>query len=276
MNRALIVRSIRDSWMLLASCCMLTFALMCLRVWVSSRINIEHFLQMFAEGLSFIENLLPVPLSDWISPLGRTVFTYEEPVVILLLALWTVARGSECVVGRVENGTMELLLAQPLRRFTIVTSHSAVSLAGVLVLGIVSIGALATGLSISKFDERPELAAVLPATISYVGFGTFLLGAATLVSAVARTRAQAVAIVIAFYVVQLAFVIIARLSPSWAWLEYLSILPAYEPTRLAIEMQRGASTGCCGQASAWLFGVGTAAWLAAATVFCHRDVPAPL
>jgi ABC-type transport system involved in multi-copper enzyme maturation permease subunit len=196
--------------------------------------------------------------------------------VILLLALWTVSRGSECIVGRVESGTMELLLAQPLRRFTIVASHSAVSLAGVLVLGIVSVGALAMGLSISKFDHRPDLFNVLPATISYLGFGTFLLGAATLVSALARTRSQAVAIVIAFYIVELALVIVARLSPSLAWLEYLSILAAYEPTRLAIEFHRGVSTACCGLASAWLFALGTASWAAATAIFCHRDVPAPL
>jgi ABC-type transport system involved in multi-copper enzyme maturation permease subunit len=276
MNRALVERSIRDSWLLLVACCVLTFALMSLRVWFVSRINIEHFVQMFAGGLSFFESLLPVSLSDWISPLGRTVFTYEEPGIILLLALWTVARASECIVGRIENGTMEVLLAQPVRRVTLVSSHSAVSLAGVLILAITSLGALATGVSISKFDERPDLLAVLPATISYLGFGTFLLGAATLVSALTRTRSQAVAIVIAFYVIQLAFVIIARLLPSISWLEYLSILRAYEPTRAAIEFQHAQSNAWCCQPSVWLYGIGAASWIAATAIFCHRDVPAPL
>ncbi len=46
------------------------------------------------------------------------------------------------------------------------------------------------------------------------GLGVFLLGLATFASAIARTRSQAVALVIGFYVIELALMIVARISPS--------------------------------------------------------------
>ena len=108
MNRVLVMRSLRDGWILLARCSGLTLVLFCLRVWFTSRIRIEHFLAMLADGLDLFKNLLPVSLEDWTSPLGRTVFSYEEPTVVLLLGLWTIARGSDCIAGRVGSGTMEM------------------------------------------------------------------------------------------------------------------------------------------------------------------------
>jgi ABC-type transport system involved in multi-copper enzyme maturation permease subunit len=278
MNRVLCVRSLRDSWLLLAMCCLLTLVFMGLRIWFTSRIKIEHLVSMLADGLSLFENLLPVPIQDWISPLGRTAFSYEELPVILLLGLWTVARASDCVAGRIENGTMEMLLAQPLRRISLVTSHSVVSLAGVAILGTATLAGLGLGLAVSRFDPRPAWTSLLPAMVNYIGFGAFLLGAATLLSAVVRTRSQVIAIMIAFYVVELALLIVARLSQEAAWLENFTILAAYEPTLLSLGLNRNAGEywPLFWQYNAWLYGLGGALWAAAAATFCHRDVPAPL
>jgi len=278
MNRVLIGRSLRDSWLLLAGCCALLSTLMCLRVWFVSRIKIEHFLSMLADGLSLFKNLLPVSIDDWISPLGRTVFTYEEPAVVLLLALWTVTRGSECIAGRLESGTMEMLMAQPVRRLTLITSHSLVSILGVGVLGLASLIGLTCGLAVSKFDAPPAIDSILPATINYLGYGAFLLGAATFISALARTRSQAVVLMIAFYIVEVAINLVARLAPEFGWLERFTILSAYEPTLLAVGLHRDAASHwpLFWQYNALLIGLGAAAWATAAALFCHRDVPAPL
>jgi ABC-type transport system involved in multi-copper enzyme maturation permease subunit len=122
------------------------------------------------------------------------------------------------------------------------------------------------------------LAWCLPATINYIGYGMFMLGAATLASAVARTRSAAVAMMVGFYVLQVALLLVAKLSPGAAWLENFTILSAYEPTLLATGLHRnpGATWPLFWQLNAWLFGLGAATWTAAAAIFCHRDVPAPL
>jgi ABC-type transport system involved in multi-copper enzyme maturation permease subunit len=278
MNRTLVMRSARDNWMLLISCCALSFAFVWLRVWVASKIKMETFVKIFAEGLSIFSKLLPVPIEELASPLGRAAFSYEEGPVILLLGLWTVTRGSDCLAGRLGSGAMEMLLAQPLRRIRLVTSHSVVTLIGVLLLGLACWLGLGAGLATSEFDPPPALRTLLPAAINYVGLGAFLLGASTFASAVSRTRSQAVAAVMGFYVVELAFMIVGRLSPSAAWLERLTILSAYEPTKLTLGMAREAAAHwpMFWQHNAALFGLGTLLWIIAAAIFCRRDVQAPL
>jgi ABC-type transport system involved in multi-copper enzyme maturation permease subunit len=272
------VRSVRDSWVLLASCCALTIAFICARIWVASKIKVEHFIKIFSEGLRIFQNLLPVSIEDLASPLGRSAFSYEELPVILLLGLWTVSRASDCMAGRVAAGTMEMLLAQPLRRIEVAASHSLVTLGGVAALVVASVVGLAWGIQVSDFDAPPRLAALAPSAFQYAGLGVFWLGAATLVSAIAATRAQAVAAVLAIYVVELALMLIARISPSVHWLENLTILSAYEPTLLALGLEHKSAEywPLFWQYNAWLFGLGAALWGAGTTIFCRRDLPAPL
>jgi ABC-2 type transport system permease protein len=204
MNRTLLLRSFRDNGVLLVSCCVLSLAFVWLRVWVASKIRMETFVRIFAEGLNVFSKLLPVPIEDLASPLGRAAFSFEEGPVILLIGLWAVTRGSECLAGRLGSGTMEMLLAQPLRRITLVTSHTAVTLVGVLLLGVACWAGLAAGLATSEFDPPPSLRSMIPGVINYLGLGAFLVGASTFASAISRTRAQAVAAVMGFYVVELA------------------------------------------------------------------------
>jgi ABC-2 type transport system permease protein len=278
MNRVLIQRSLRDSWLLLGSCCALTFGFVWLRVWVSSKIRFETFIKLFSEGLKVFSDLLPVPIEELASPLGRAAFSYEELPVILLLGLWTVARGSECLAGRIGAGTMEMLLAQPVRRITLVASHTAVTVAGVAVLGLASWLGLGAGLATSHFDPPPAWTALLPAAFNYAGLGVFLVGGSTLASALARTRSEAVAVVTGFYVVELALMILARISQSAEWMENLTFLSAYEPTMLTLGLAKDAAAHWpqFWQYNAWLYGLGVLAWTAATAIFCHRDVPAPL
>ena len=278
MNRTLILRSVRDSWVLLTSCCALTLGFVWLRVWIASKIKIDAFIRLFSESLKMFQSLLPVSIEELASPLGRAAFSYEELPVILLMGLWTATRGSECLIGRVGAGTMEMLLAQPVRRATVVASHSVVTLLGAALIGFASWLGLAAGLAVSEFDPRPTMSALTPGTVNYFGLGVFLLGAATLASALARTRSQAVAAVMGFYVVELAVMIVARLSPSAKWLEWFTILSAYEPTRLVLGIDSDAATHWpqFWHYNAWLFGLGALLWLAATAIFCRRDVPAPL
>ncbi|HCK40321.1 MAG TPA: hypothetical protein DHW22_01675, partial [Planctomycetaceae bacterium] len=101
MIRALWVQSLRDSALLLCGCCSLLFGFIWFRLWIVSQINFAEAVGLFNKMLpDFFHKLLPVPI-DMIATLeGRVVMGYEELPVGLLMALWTVTRGTECLAGR--------------------------------------------------------------------------------------------------------------------------------------------------------------------------------
>lgn len=278
MNWVLVKRSVRDSWLLLASCCALMAGFVWLRIWIASKIEVDALVKVFSGGLKMFQDLLPVPIEDLASPLGRAAFGFEEGPVLLVLGLWAITRGSECIAGRVGAGTMEMLLAQPVRRVTAITSHAWVTLAGLVALTIAGWLGTAAGLQVSAFKEPPTVTSIWPAVVNFLGLGLFLTGVTTFVSAVARTRSQAVAAVIGFYVVELALMIVSRISPNARWLERFTFLTAYDPTFLTLGMVRdpAAHWPLFWEYNLWLYGLGAALLAAGTAIFCYRDVPAPL
>lgn len=278
MNRVLLWRSLRDSWLLLVSCSALALGFTWLRVWVASQIKVDAFVKFFSESLKIFQALLPVSIEDLAAPLGRVAFTFEELGLLLLLGLWTVTRGTECLAGRIGAGTMEMLLAQPIRRITLVTTHTAITLLGVVAMGAASWLGVRIGLEYSKFPGAPDWTKLAPAVANFVCLGVFITGGATLISAIVRTRSQAVGLVIGFYVVQLAFMIVGRIADRFDWLNRLTILSVYEPTLLTIGLHRDPAMywPLFWQYNGCLLGLGALALAASAAIFCHRDVPAPL
>ena len=278
MNFVLFARSLRDSWLLLVSCSLLSLGFTWLRVWVASQIKVDAFVKFFSESLKVFQALLPVSIEDLAAPLGRVAFSFEELGLLMLLGLWAVTRATDCLAGRLSAGTMEMLLAQPIRRLTLVTTHTAVTLLGVVAIGLASWLGIRLGLHFSKFDDPPQAMQLLPAAVNFVCLGVFITGAATLISAIVRTRSQAVGLVIAFYVAELALMIVGRIVGRFAWMNKLTILSVYEPTLLTIGLNRDPSAywPLFWQYNGCLLGLGVVTLAISAAIFCHRDVPAPL
>jgi len=250
-----------------------------LRLWIVGQIDFQQATVLFTKMMpDFIKKLLPVPFEVIATLEGRITFGYEELPVGLLMALWTVTRGSECLAGRLGDGTMEMLLAQPVRRLTLVTSHVGVTLLGVALISLSAWSATALGILTIDFKEPTSAATYFPATANLFSVGIFMAGAATLASALARTRAQAVAIFVAFYVIEITCKIIGLMSSQMVWLKKLTFLSAYEPTILTIGLHNEPAEHwpLFWQYNGLLVGLGLAAIALAATIFCHRDVPAPL
>lgn len=278
MTGVLLARSIRDSWPLLCSCSMLALGFTWLRIWVASHIKVDVFVKFFSESFKSFQELLPVPLADLASPLGRVAFSFEEFGLVLLLGLWTITRASDCLAGRISSGTMEMLLAQPIRRLTLFSTHTLVTLCGVVVIALAAWCGVGAGLSVSKFDEPPPLLTITPAVLNFLGLGVFITGAGTIVSALCRTRAAAVGVVLGLYVIEIAFQVVSRLADRFEWMRWLTILTAYEPTLLTLAIERDGPErwAMFWQYNGCLIGLGVALLATSAVIFCHRDVPAPL
>ncbi len=279
MLRPLALRSLRDGLPLLVSCCALMFAFIWLRLWIVSKIDFKEAIGMFSKVIpEFIQKMLPVPIEVIATIEGRITFSYEELPVGLLIALWTVTRGSECLAGRLGDGTMEMLLSQPVRRLTLVTSHVMVTVLGVGLIALSAWLATVMGIATVNFDEPTSAVTYLPAAVNLLSVGVFMAGAATLASALGRSRAEAVAIFVAFYVVEITCKILGLLASSMAWLKKLTFLSAYEPTLLTIGLHNESAEhwAMFWQYNGLLLVLGVVAIALAATIFCRRDVPAPL
>ncbi len=250
-----------------------------LRLWIVSQINFDAATKIFLNVMpKFIQNLLPVPIEVIATIEGRVTFSYEELAVGLLIALWAVTRGSECLAGRLGDGTMEMLLSQPVRRMMLVASHIGVTLLGIALLALSAFLGTALGISTIEFDQPTAAKIYLPAVANLFSVGVCMAGMATLASAVGRSRAEAVALFVGFYVAQIACKVLGLMAVNMAWLKKCSFLSAYEPTILTIGLQNTPTEHwpLFWQYNGVLLGLGAMAFTLAAVIFCHRDVPAPL
>src|SRR5262245_60431688 len=117
MNRALLAKSVRDGYLLLAALAIFLFCFAWMQIWVGSMISVPAFTQFLTNALpQRFERLSAVPFSEMATPAGRIAVIYVHPLVLFSALAWSIARGSDCVSGEISRGTMELLLAQPIRR----------------------------------------------------------------------------------------------------------------------------------------------------------------
>jgi ABC-2 type transport system permease protein len=220
------------------------------------------------------ERVAGVPFAAIATPSGRLAMAYVDPVTIFVGAAWSIARGSDCISGEIGRGTMELLLAQPVRRVAIVVVHAIVTTGGAALLAMAGWSGMWLGVRITSFAPEVEMARFAPSALNLFAFMFFLAAFSTLVSACGNDRRRTVGFLAGFYLIQLLMKIVARTAPRFGWLIYATFLGAFEPQALAIHrdsalMELAWSNGC-------LIGLGLVAYTTAVAVFSHRDLPAPL
>src|SRR4051812_17091871 len=117
MNSALLVKAMNESKLLFAAIFVLMFGFPLVFLRASGMISLPAFSE-------FLTNALPrswqrvwgVPISQVATPAGRAALVFVHPLVMSSGVVWAITRGSDCVSGEIGRGTMEMLLAQPVRR----------------------------------------------------------------------------------------------------------------------------------------------------------------
>ena len=286
MRLALWKKAIREArWLLLAGMLVL-FAFTWTRIWLISQLKLKDFLAIVKFFPKFTEKLSPLPWDELSTTLGRVAAGYNEPLVVLVMTVWGIARGSDAIAGEIGRGTMEMLLAQPVRRITVLTVQAAVTLVGAALLAFAAwMGTLAGVATVSLEDpiSTPDL---LPAVLNLFSLAAFLAGVSTLVSSLDRYRGRVIGVMGGMYVFATVTKIIARVSPLWHWVGYGSFFMAFEPALVAVRADRRWSFVVYGEHGDWglgglgdasvLLGIGALSYVLAAVIFCRRDLPAPL
>ncbi|MEZ6112657.1 MAG: ABC transporter permease subunit [Pirellulaceae bacterium] len=260
MNRLLLKKAILECRTLWLGCAV-ALALFCsIRVWIVAQFSMERF-QTIVEQFREFEKLSPVPFEQLFTYAGRIAVTFDEPIVVLCIAVWAIARGSDCVSGELGRGTMEMLLAQPFRRSQIIGSQAAVTVVGAALLMLVTWLSIYIGVQLTTVKEEPPPATwkvplfgfevpnlladpepvevpmservdsrvFAPATFNLFCLTVFLAGLSTLLSSMGRHRSTTIGIMVGIYIVAAAMKILAVASESWSWLRYGTFFMLYEP-----------------------------------------------
>src|SRR3954463_15369555 len=137
MTRALIAKAVGDAKWLFAALCALMFFFPWVFLWATGKISVPAFTNFLANALpQEWQRLWGVPFSQVATPSGRAALVFVHPLVVFSGVVWTVARGSDCVSGEIGRGTMEMLLAQPIRRTTVYSTQALVTVVGSALLAM--------------------------------------------------------------------------------------------------------------------------------------------
>ncbi len=261
MNRSLLKKSLLEGRLLLAACAATLLAYCWTRVWLVGQFDMSRF-ETVIEQFRDWEQFSPVPFEHLVTYTGRIAMAYDEPILILCVVLWAIARGSDCISGEIGRGTMEMLLAQPVSRVQVLWSQASVTIAGVALLALTSWLGLYAGIQTNTVEERAaaswrvpwlgvelrnplakeqvirrpmadkvDPAHLVPAAVNLFSLGFFLAGLSTLLSSSDRYRWRTIGLVVGIYIVQLTLKIVGLASDRVAWFGRLTFFTAYEPVR---------------------------------------------
>jgi ABC-2 type transport system permease protein len=185
-------------------------------------------------------------------------------VIVLCTVIWCIARGSDVVSGELGRGTLEMLLAQPIRRSTLLYSHAVVSVVGLALLCLlvwagIGMGVYATTVKESvapptfripfidldvplsvddpiqeqvPLRKRVDVRTYAASTFHLFAFGFFLLGLSSMLSAMDRYRWRTVGTVVGIYVLQLVMFALGKATEKFDWLLQLTFFSCYKPQKM--------------------------------------------
>ena len=261
MNYALWKKSVHETRWLLAASGLGIFLFCWARVWLVSLVTMSKFANVVAEFWKDVERFSPVPLDHLLTYPGRIAVTFEELIVILLISVWAIGRGSDTISGELGRGTMEMLLAQPVSRSQILLTQAAVTVAGIAALVFVAWLGIFTGIHLFSVEEAPPAPTfTIPLTrieipwsvgdqepirvplatkaksfqftagcINLFALGFFLAGMTTLLSSWDRYRWRTIGIAVGVYIVQIVLKVFGLAHESLRWMSYCTFYVLYEP-----------------------------------------------
>jgi len=232
---------------------------------------------------------------------------YVHPVIQAIFCIWAIGRAASAIVGEIDRGTMELLVAQPIPRWRVVFAHLLVdaivipllalcawcgTLIGYRLFGPFEVSLAQAQAQLAdlpfKIIVNPELLKVepthmLPALLNIVALMFAVSGVTMAISAAGRFRSRVLGGAILVFLLQFLINLIGQLWDAVAFLRPLTVFYYYQPQQIILS-NRWTTDVFAGMAhSPWrvnivvvLFGVGTIGYLLALRLFCRRDLPAPL
>jgi ABC-2 type transport system permease protein len=269
---ALIRKQIVESrWTLLLSAAAL-FGLGWLFVYVTARTEAEIIrnLESGTGGGGRLEFMRAMGVQTTSASIMMTF--WNHPLIMLLLSIWTIGRGSAAVAAEIERGTMDLILSRPVARWTYLASQILFAMVGLAILAAALFVGTSVALHFNFLSEPPTPSILIRPALNLAALGLPIYGYTLLASALdhARWRPTSIGSVLTLggmiaYVISM---IPVFQDSTWKpWLERVSIFKLYNPIELVAD----------GNTFAFnlpvLAAIGTGFILLAFVAFAVRDLP---
>ncbi len=266
LNKTLLRKSIHEARWLWCLCALILFVFCWIHVTVTSQIEMGKFAALLKELPEYMQSLFPVEITRLLSYPARVALTYEEPLVYMLMTIWSVTRSSDVVSGELGRGTMEMILAQPVSRLQVFFTPVLVTLCGIVMLAAVAWAGTTVGITSNTVERqnygrfsipftrlgiprsKPNEPAIqvpmsrmvngrqmIPAALNYLAFGVCIAGVCSAISAFDRYRWRTIGIMMSFFVVQMLAELLGNAFDSLRWVKCLTFFRAYEPIMFVSE-----------------------------------------
>ena len=229
---ALFRKNLLDArWMLLTISLSL-FGLSWLFVHVAHRIEVRMKEATGGGGMRMLRGL-GGPAMDFSTAAIEMAF-WNHPFVLLMVAVWAIARGSAAVGGEIERGTMDLILSRPIPRFAYLSAQIGAALFGFLCLiGAMVLGNV-VGTHYNTLNDPPSAWLLGKPGLNLLAFGLAIYGYTLWLSTMdlVRWRPNLIASIatLAGFIAE----VIAGIPAleDYKWLEHVSIFKAYNPVEV--------------------------------------------
>jgi ABC-2 type transport system permease protein len=197
---------------------------------------------------------------------------WSHPLIMLLMSMWAIGRGSAAVAAEIERGTMDLILSRPVARSTYLASQVLFATAGLAILAAALLAGASVALHYNFLREPPTPSILIWPALNLGFLGLAIYGYTLLASSLdlVRWRPTSIGSVLTLggmiaYVVSM---IPVFQDSSWKpWLERVSIFKLYNPIELV------ADGNTLGFNLSVLAAIGAGFILFAFLAFAMRDLP---
>ena len=233
MNWNLVRKTLIDRWKFIAAyaAAMSAWVLMLAAIFPSFQNikGIEDVFQSYPESLTRLFGIEKIDISSFDNLMSMELYGL---MIVIIVSTFIIAFARSMVAGEIQEGTIDLLLAQPIQRWKVLTSEGAVLFGGtVAITG-------ATVLSVYAFG------AAFGIEVSYSGHAAFMLLAIALFAAIAgysvllsavmreprRVAMAAAGLTLVFYLVHFA----AGYNSVVEKVDWFSIFHYYDPMKVVL------------------------------------------
>lgn len=225
---------------------------------------------------------------------------YVHPLMQIIFCIWAIGRAAGALAGELDRGTMELLLAQPIARRSVVLSNLAVdvlvipllclsmwvgTLLGIQIVGPFQVteAELAVFKNIPfeiKIDEsmlKVDPLAFGPATINVAALIFAMSGLTMVFSAWGRFRNRVIGVAVLIALLMFLINVVGQLWDVLAPWRPFTVFYYFQPQSIFLHQKWTTNLGGFSvNVVAVLAAVGLAGYALALIRFCRRDLPAPL